>query len=375
MVAHHSNLDDVQEILEGLKKTAEGTILHGLIARGLRKFGDTRMEAAFLAFAEKLLDRYLSNPLSDPGTRVRVRVIQQRLYPYLDETTGSLRAAEPTLAPPVAVAAMPEADSPHVHVSATETLPERLARQMADTLARGRELDGLLHSSLAALKNGGDVNALKQQLARGIEELLDEHRVIEHQVETASKKILHLTKDRRQLAQALDRARKNSFTDELTGLPNRAAFLRQLEAEIGRARRYGFSLAVAVLDIDSLDDISARYSVAAGEAVLHTYAHEILAHFRGYDMVARYGDNEFALILPNTEKEGAARALEKARQQAAGKSVHLDGRNIPLPGFSSVLTLYTHDEAPEAILRRADEALARAKQHGHAQTVVAVPAT
>lgn len=372
MGAHRSNIDDVQEILQGLKKTAEGTVLHGLIARGLRKFGDTRVEAAFLAFADKLLDRYLSNPLSDPGTRVRVRIIQQRLHPFLNETIDALRAAEPTLAPPVAVAAMPEAESPRA--SATETLPEQLARQMADALTRGRELDDLLHSSLATLKKGGDVNALKQQLARGIEELLDEHRTIEHQVATASQEMRHLADDRRQLAQALDRARKNSLADELTGLPNRAAFLRQLEAEIGRARRYGFSLAVAILDIDSLDEINARYGVAGGDAVLHTYAHEILANFRGYDMVARYGGGEFAVILPNTQKDGAAHALEKVRKQAAGMSVHFDGRNIPLPGFSSVLTLYTHGEAAETILRRAGEALARARQRGRAQTVVAIPA-
>jgi len=385
MDVQRSNLDDVRDILEGLKKTAEGTVLHGFIARGLRKFGDTRVEAAFLAFAGKLLERYLSNPLSDPGTRVRVKVIQQRLRPYIEETAELLQAAEPAVATPepvpvetpspevVTIEARTENPAPAAE-GAVDTLPEHLARQMAHTLTRGRELDDLLRTSLAALNSGGDMAALKEQLARGIEELLDEHREIERQVATANQEMQTLHEDRRQLATALDRARKNSLTDELTGLPNRAAFLRQLEAEIGRARRYGFSLAIAILDVDNLKDLNTRHGFAAGDAVLHTYASQVMALFRGYDMVARYGDDEFAVLLPNTQKDGATRAMEKAQKQAAGLSVHFEGHNIPLPSFSSVLTLYTHGEAPEAILRRADEALSHAKQRGRAQAVFALSA-
>jgi len=76
-------LANVQEILDGLKKTADGAVLHSFIERGLRKFGATRIEAAFLAFINKLLVRYLDNPDSDPGTRIKIKVIQQRLRPYL----------------------------------------------------------------------------------------------------------------------------------------------------------------------------------------------------------------------------------------------------------------------------------------------------
>ena len=89
---------NAQQILEGLKKTAEGAVLHGFIARGLRKFGDTQVEAAFLAFADRLLERYLANPEADPATRVRVRVIQQRLRPYIEELAAA-RASVDTTAP------------------------------------------------------------------------------------------------------------------------------------------------------------------------------------------------------------------------------------------------------------------------------------
>jgi len=420
MTTHNDALlSDAQQILEGLKRTAEGTFLYDLIARGLRKFDSTRIEGAFLVFADKLLERYLATADSDPGTRVRVKVIQQRLRPYLEDLanrrpaetqpaaapeTPAVAAAEPPAALPAdespatpahaggdtavplvdaSTATVSSDDStssndppPEPVTSGGDSLPEQLARQMAAALTRGREFDDLLRSSLDTLERDNaavDIGELKQMLRRGIEELIDEHRSLETNLSGARRGLQTMVEDHRQLEQALDKARKHSLTDELTGLPNHAAFLRQLNAEIGRARRYGFSLALALIDIDDLKDVSARYGQAASDTVLHTYAHEIMGQFRSYDLVARYGDDQFAVLMPNTQREGAARAVEKAQKQAAGTYIQYDGHNIPLPSFSSVLTVYAHGEPPAALLKRADEALSHAKQRGRGQAVVALP--
>jgi len=416
-------LENVLQLLEGLRKTTEGTILHGFITRGMRKFGESRIESAFLVFADKLLDRYLANPDSDPATRVRVKMIQMRLRPYLDELlpplseavdvpangvspaappppdpvtlsvptasappepppaepsprpTGPRRSAfQASLSPRPAPLLAPLPAEPPV-VTAIESLPEQLARQMTDTLTHGRDFDELLRGSLTHLaRSGVDVSAVKQQLAHGIEELIAEHREMERELASRQRELEAMSDERRQLAQALDRARKHSLTDELTGLPNRNAFLRQLDAEIGRARRYGFALALALIDVDDLQSINARHGMAAGDTVLSTYAQEIMSQFRGYDLVARYGGDEFALLLPNTQREGASRALEKAQKRVTGTYLQVNGRSLPLPSFSSVLTLYSHGEAPDVLLRRADEALAHAKQRGPSQVVFALPA-
>lgn len=380
-------LAPILQLLDGLKKTAEGTMLHSFIARGLKKFGATRVEGAFLAFADKLLERYLDNPEADPATRIRVRVLQQRLRPYLDEYPVTPRAPAPTTAPavpprvpvPKITAAPPapaEAAPRRAMPAGGEALPVQIAKQLSDALSSGRELDELIFSSLAALVPAGateELAELKHQLQRGIEELLDEHYQLGQRLAESRAELQTAQENHQQLDRALARAREHSLIDELTGLPNRAAFLKQLNSEIGRARRYGFSLALALLDIDNFRQISDRFGPPAGDAVLQSYGREMQALFRGYDMVARYAGDEFAVLMPNTQREGATRALEKAQQRVTGVMVSFNGNNIPLPSFSSVLTLYSHGEPPDILLKRADEALSHAKQRGRAQSVVALP--
>ena len=414
IAANNQLLANVQEILEGLKKTADGAVLHSFIERGLRKFDATRIEAAFLAFVDKLLVRYLDNPDSDPATRIKIKVIQQRLRPYLAEIPVPPVPTVPTANVPPVPAPTPAATSqrveaaertpdpiPEVRQPATpitrpaaeliskpvtaengvrragKSLPEQLAHQMADALTRSHDFDTLLHTSLLTLDESGDtpdVAELKRLLKSGIEELIAEHRTLEKDLTDTRRGLQVMAEDQRQLEKALNQARKNSLTDELTGLPNRSAFLRQLNAEIGRARRYGFSLALALIDLDDLKTINERHGYAAGDAILLSYAREIMSQFRGYDLVARYGDDEFAVLLPNTQKDGATRAIDKAQKHAAGTFIQFNGQNLPLPSFSSVLTLYSHGEQPDALLKRADEALGHAKLRGRAQSVVALAA-
>ena len=387
----------VRQVLDGLKKTPDGEVLYSFIERGLRKFGASRIETAFLAFVNKLLQRYLDGPDSDPVTRIKIKIIQQRLRPYLAQVLTPVAAASAqtvTARAPTAVRVEPAAEIKPPPASAPpeiirapaapvvvernsgDPLPDQLAVDVTDALTHSRDFDALLRTSLRVLEESGEAPdaELTQLLRSGLEELIAEHHTLEEKLKDTRRGLHVMADDRRQMEKALKHARKNSLTDELTGLANRSAFLRQLNAEIGRARRYGFSLALVLIDLDDLNAVNERHGYAAGDAMLRIYANEIMSQFRSYDLVARTGDDEFGVLLPNTQKDGALRAIDKAQTRAAGTTIQFNGQNIPLLSFSSVLTLYSQGEQPAALLRRVDDALRHAKQRGRAQSVVALAA-
>ena len=415
-------LKSLKHHLEGLKRTEHGLILYNQIQRGLQKYGhdNGRIEFVFVTFLHGLLGKYAISPACDPATRVKARLIQQRLTLYLPTPstapTTAPAAAAPLrpVSPPVAakpvvslpivqapapappappvVTARPEpvmeaaapapAPVPETSPSPTrqekiEALEDTLADKVTESITADKQFGELLKSERATLQDThsplGELGDLKQILVKGLNELIEERQALIEKLSTASEYLKAVETDRARLRQELGQARKHSMADELTGLPKRDVFIKQLESEIGRVKRYGFALAFAVIDIDNLESVNKRYGRATGDAVLRCYATEILSKFRTYDLVARYGGDEFAVLFPNTQKDGAMHALEKARKTATSTFIHQDGKNIPLPSFSSVLTQYSLGEPPAALLARADETLTHAKLGGYNRMVVALP--
>jgi len=413
-----SILESIKYHLEGLKRTPEGGTLYALIARGLKRYGgeDGRLEHAFLSFLHNLLERYAKDPQSDPATRVKARLVQQRLALFLPQGKAQAAPARPTpkpasgvtrwtkidaltartplAAPPPAVEpprqrpaqAPPVPDVPPPvpePVATQDPLPEVGAEseRLAETLTKTLAADEAFENALASIDTpSGDLDStiksfddMKQLLVRGLDELMRERQALRQKLSKVGEYLKAVEGDRKRLKSELSHAQANSLADALTGLPLRDVFARQLEAEIGRVKRYGFALSVALIDVDGLDQVNDRYGREAGDAVLRCYATEILSHFRAYDLVARYGEDEFAVMFPNTQKDGATTALEKARKSAAQTFISHEGRSIPLPTFSSVLTLYSPGEQPVALLRRAGDALLQAKRQGANRQVVALP--
>ena len=170
--------------------------------------------------------------------------------------------------------------------------------------------------------------------------------------------------DSRQLNDELTRVHLLSLTDELTELPNRRAFMRRLEDEVGRVQRYGSPLPVVLIDIDHFKTINDKYGHNSGDSVLTTYAKQVLSIFRHHDLVARYGGEEFAIVLPNTDQEGAIRALAKVQRKASECTFTHEGQTTPLPTFSAGIALHIEGESPTDVIKRADRALYEAKRLG-----------
>lgn len=383
-------LSSLQRHLETLKRTAHGAVLYGHIERGLQKYTQEngQIDRVYLTYLYVSLGKYAKDPACDPGTRVKARFIQQRLMLYLPEeshfpTTEPAPSAEPMPDRRREPAPLPKVDSVVIAMPArpqkdTQTPPHVEVSTIAEDITVGEEFGELLESERESVSTAGnplgDFSDLKQTLIKGLNELIEERQAMIKKLSDADEYLKAVEHDRQQLRHDLKKARKHGSTDELTGLPKRDVFIRQLEAEIGRAKRYGFSLALALIDIDGLEQVNSRCGRAAGDAVLRCYASTVLSKFRTYDLVARYGEDEFVVLFPNTQKEGVMHALEKAQKTVAGTCIRFDGQNIPLPTFSSVLTIYAHGEKADALLQRADEALDHAKIRGQNQLVIAFPA-
>lgn len=120
------------------------------------------------------------------------------------------------------------------------------------------------------------------------------------------------------LRMALNQQRRLAATDALTGLPNRRAFSKHLNAEFKRAVRFDEDLAVLLLDIDHFKHINDQYGHAIGDAALKAVASRVAISLpRSFDFFARLGGEEFAVVLPQTDTEGAALVAERLRSAVA----------------------------------------------------------
>lgn len=160
----------------------------------------------------------------------------------------------------------------------------------------------------------------------------------------------------------LDLLAKKAQIDGLTGLWNRTYFDQRLAAEMSVAERSGRPFSCVMADVDHFKAINDRFGHPCGDAVLRTVGHVIVDACRVEDVACRYGGEEFALILPATAVDGAQRLAERLRALIAEIAIP-HGQEIVQVTCSFGLASTCETAGPE-LVRRADEALYRAKRSG-----------
>ena len=171
-----------------------------------------------------------------------------------------------------------------------------------------------------------------------------------------------------QAAEALVRTRlyehaeRLATTDGLTGLLNRRSFNAQLEARLREAQRYRKPLSLLLLDIDLFKKVNDGFGHPAGDAVLRGVARVVQSQARGTDMVARYGGEEMALVLPETDASGARVIAERIRSAVAQARHQTEQGALQVTLSIGVATWPSTDA--DVLLEHADKALYRAKQGG-----------
>ena len=248
-----------------------------------------------------------------------------------------------------------------------QQLQATLGQQVLETIVQNEEFGVILEVVLTELRQAEDLTEIEDMrwtLIREVEKLMKGHYELADKLDNTQHYLQLFESDSRELSDELTRVRLLSLTDELTGLPNRRAFMRRMEDEVARVQRYGFPLSFVLIDLDHFKAVNDEYGHAAGDEVLRVYSKNILSIFRHHDMVARYGGEEFAVLLPNTDSDGAVRALNKVRRRASETRWQTNGSASDVPTFSAGASLYKPGESVSAFIERADKALYRAKRLG-----------
>ena len=160
-----------------------------------------------------------------------------------------------------------------------------------------------------------------------------------------------------------EKIQRQATTDGLTGLANHKTFYEVLEKELWRARRYGGQISLILVDIDNLKKINDTYGHRAGDKVIRQIGRKIKECIRQIDTAARYGGDEFGVILPNTSLSDAVVAAERMVEVVSHSPVMWKREHIVL-SISVGLGQYDANTNPEEITNRSDQALYAAKQAG-----------
>jgi len=162
-----------------------------------------------------------------------------------------------------------------------------------------------------------------------------------------------------------------AITDSLTGLYNRRYLQSHLAALIADRQNRGKGLSLCVLDIDHFKAVNDSYGHDAGDEVLREFGQRMRRHVRGVDMLARFGGEEFVVVMPDTDPVVAFHAAERIRRaiEAEPFAIHRGTRSITLTCSIGMAGVNPDDNAPDLLIKRADEALYRAKRGGRNRVI------
>ncbi|MFN2267963.1 MAG: diguanylate cyclase, partial [Desulfonatronovibrio sp.] len=176
--------------------------------------------------------------------------------------------------------------------------------------------------------------------------------------------VLAVAFDISQRKAAEERLRFLATTDELTGLWNRRHFSKGVRNELERARRYQKMFSLLMLDIDYFKKINDTYGHGAGDEVLRHFAHLLMKNLRQMDVAGRVGGEEFSIILPHTDMDGAYAIAERLRQSIAATPVNYQGHKIHFTVSIGIASYQKDIKNEDEMFRMADNALYKAKSQG-----------
>jgi diguanylate cyclase len=240
--------------------------------------------------------------------------------------------------------------------------------QSVFTQIRELQVQAIKTTSLDSLK--GMVNECFKTIATEIknhhQEDKEQQQNFQNRIAEMVNKMIGLEIETENLKKELKVIHTQALHDTLTGLFNRNAYNQRLRDEFARYKRYDSPLTLAIWDIDNFKNINDTFGHNSGDKVLILTAKQLQEHTRDTDFIARFGGEEFVMLLPNTDKEAALFLAEQLRQLIETTGFNANGKAVPIT-ISCGLTEINKDDTDETLFERADKALYEAKHNGRNQ--------
>lgn len=195
-------------------------------------------------------------------------------------------------------------------------------------------------------------------------------QALEQQLQEMHEQLTLAQTESQSIRKKLQNETLRALTDTLTGIPNREAFDERFTLERERFLRYKHPASLAILDIDHFKRVNDNHGHLVGDRVLQTFAATIKKMIRSTDFLARFGGEEFILIMPETDASAAYLLLEKIRESVAQMPANKLGIQNPIT-VSGGLAVFQLGEKAEQLVERADQALYQAKDGGRNRISVA----
>lgn len=227
-------------------------------------------------------------------------------------------------------------------------------------LKRGRsEFD------LVETEAGGRAGQLLAKLAEATDAVMTQAAELNARLEESGKQVATMHGE-------LEKARRDTLRDALTGLPNRRAFDIQVADDVRKAAG-GMPLTLAFCDVDHFKKFNDTWGHRVGDDVLRLVGMRMIDGFKGHGFAARYGGEEFVALLPAADAATASRLADRFRQSISARSLKMrgDGRDIGRVTVSVGLATWQPGESIDSFVERADAALYQAKRDGRDRVVFA----
>ncbi len=207
---------------------------------------------------------------------------------------------------------------------------------------------------IGAHTNIDELRTTQEKLAQQSQLIVGDYADLEHLIKVRTEELAELNET---LQEKVLEVEQLASRDMLTGIYNRRMFEQLIDIEIKRAKRYSQPMSVILADIDLFKQVNDIYGHSMGDKVLTSVAETLQEHIRESDILARWGGEEFAIILPNTEADTALEMAERLRHYIA----EMRNENNIQVTCSFGVTEYNTEDSGDSIFSRMDQALYQAK--------------